>query len=348
MNKNLRFNRIDTISVFILAVLLLVTILLYGSVYRNKSYLTLSKMSCDYIYALNSENEYNELANSSNIDKIVPYYYFLPSVNENSSADLYVINDKTDVDYTTFSNELLIKKSNSEFDNELYIDEKAAKYYKLSLNDEVQLSFANTTIKYHVTRIYKTDERSTTGSIMTFNLSETGNAIESYYQGAKKYKGAYVVSSNHNALKDEFAFEKVDVNELLSKREIAVKGNLVGSIVLVIVVSTFSILGIGAYILIKQKLYIKKNLSIDFNSKYTLESELKMFSRFNLTFLVLTLCIACLMLLLPIIGDGVKEYFIRSFVFSWRYLVVIMAIICFECIDYLIIHKNVKSFYNKK
>ena len=156
------------------------------------------------------------------------------------------------------------------------------------------------------------------------------------------------MSNDHNALKNEFGFEKVDVTELLSEREISVKGNLVGSIVLVIVVSTFTVLGIGAYILIKQKLYIKKNLSIDFNSKYTLDSELKMFNRFSLVFLVLTLCIACLMLLLPVIGDGVKAFFIRSFVFSWRYLVVIMAIICFECIDYLIIHKKVKSFYSKK
>ena len=82
-------------------------------------------LDCDYIAIISNEEEYLSLKNNTYAEQVTPYYYFSANVDDKSSSNLYVLESFEDLNHTTFNNNLLLKESNRDVENQLYIDEEA-------------------------------------------------------------------------------------------------------------------------------------------------------------------------------------------------------------------------------
>lgn len=344
-NSNYKFNKSDLIALVILTVLMLVTLIMHGSYYENNSQMNLNKINCDYIAIISSEEDNNNIKNSEYSEKVVPYYYFSAYINDKSTSNLYVIEDFEDSKYTTFADELLIKKSNVIADSEIYIDEEVSKKFNISLNDKINLSFANSKLEYVVTRIYKSDMRNIDGSMMIELDEKTNTIISNYYNNIKKYKGAFVVSNNHNKIKDVFEDDYIDLSNLAEQRNIMFKSKIVTSNIIFIVMGILTAVFAILYSFIKNSLYIKKNLRIDFNSKFTLKSEISMFNKYNGIYGVGVLAILAIMLIAPMIQELFNSYSFRSIIYSPTYLIFVIFVMLGLVVNIVLTNNKVKKFY---
>lgn len=330
MNKNHKLSNYDIISLFVFIILLTLILVFYNCFIEKKSQLNLENVECDYIALISDENEYNDLKNNQYAKKVVPYYYFNASVNNGSTSNLYIIDSFENINYTTFSEELLIKSSNKNIENNIYIDETVSKKFKLKLNDNVKLSFANSTIEYTITRIYKSDLRNIDGSMMVECTDITKENILNYYNHENKFKGAFVISSNQNELEKQFNVDFINLNDLSEKRNIMFKSDITLFNLLFVIFIVVSLIFLFCVPYIKNIKYIKKNLQIDFNSKFTLIEELKMFNKYNLSFGILSIFIVLIILIVPILQEIFYSYTLRSIIYSGHFIVYLL--LCALCI----------------
>lgn len=344
-NKNYKFNKFDLIALGVLTVLLIVTLLLHGSYYNNSLQLNIEKIDCDYIAIISSEEENNKIENSDYAEYVIPYYYFSANINNKSTSNLYVIESLGDSLYTTFSDKLLLKQSTKSVDNEVYIDEEVSKKFNISINDTITLSFADSKLEYVVTRIYQSDMRNIDGSMMIELDENTYNIISSYYNNVKKYKGAFVVSNNHNKIKDTFEDDYIDLSNLAEKRSIMFENDITTSYIIFIVVAIVSGLFAFCYPFVKNSLYIKKNLRIDFNSKFTLKNELAMFKKYNFLYTVGVVVVLALMLVAPIVQEIFNVYSFRAVIYSPLYIIFTIIVLLGLLGNSVITNNKIKKFY---
>lgn len=344
-NKNYNFNKFDLIALGVLTVLLIVTLLLHGSYYKKSSQLNVEKIDCDYIAIISSEEENNKIKNSEYAKYVIPYYYFSANINNKSTSNLYVIESLEDSQYTTFSDELLIKQSAKSVDNEVYIDEEVSKKFDISLNETITLSFADSKLEYVVTRIYKSDMRNIDGSMMIELDENTNNVISSYYNNVKKYKGTFVVSNDHSKIKDTFEDEYIDLSNLVEKRSIMFKSDITTSNIIFLVVAILTGLFTFGYPFVKNSLYIKKNLRIDFNSKFTLKNELAMFNKYNFLYTVGVVVVLALMLVAPLVQEIFNVYSFRAVIYSPLYIIFVIVVLLSLLGNSVITNNKIKKFY---
>lgn len=344
-NKNYKFNKFDLIALCILTVLLIVTLFLYGSYYKKSSQLNINKIDCDYIAIISSEEQNEKIKNSEYSEHVIPYYYFSANINNKSTSNLYVIESFEDSRYTTFSDDLLLKQSTKSVDNEVYIDEEVSKKFNISINDTITLSFADSQLKYVVTRIYKSDMRNIDGSMMIELDENTNNVISTYYNNVKKYKGAFVVSNNHNKIKDAFEDDYIDLTNLAEKRSVMFKSDITSSNIIFLVVAIVSGLFAFSYPFVKNSLYIKKNLRIDFNSKFTLKNELSMFNKYNFLYTLGVVVVLVLMLVAPIFQEIFNVYSFRAVIYSPLYIIFVIVVLLCLLGNSVITNNKIKKFY---
>lgn len=344
-NKNYIFNKFDLIALGILTVLLIVTLFLYGSYYKKSSQLNIDKIDCDYIAIVSNEEENNKIKNSEYAEHVIPYYYFSANINDKSTSNLYVIESFEDSKYTTFSDDLLLKKSTKSIDNEVYIDEEVSKKFKISINDTITLSFADSKVEYIVTRIYKSDMRNIDGSMMIELDENTNDVISSYYNNVKKFKGAFVVSNNHSKIKDTFDDDYIDLSNLAEKRSVMFKSDITTSYIIFLVVAIAAGLFAFGYPLVKNSLYIKKNLRIDFNSKFTLKNELAMFNKYNFLYTVGVVVVLALMLVAPLVQEIFNVYSFRAVIYSPIYVIFVVAVLLGLFGNSVLTNNKIKKFY---
>ena len=344
-NKSYKFNKFDLIALGILTVLLILTLFLYGSYYKKSSQLNIDKINCDYIAIINSEEENNKIKNNEYAEHVIPYYYFSTNINNKSTSNLYVIESFEDSRYTTFSDDLLLKQSTNSVDNKVYIDEEVSKKFNISINDIITLSFADSKLEYIVTRIYKSDMRNIDGSMMIELDENTKNVISSYYNNVKKYKGAFVVSNEHSKIKDTFEDDYIDLTNLAEKRSVMFKSDITTSnIIFVVVVILIGLFAFG-YPFVKNSLYIKKNLRIDFNSKFTLKNELAMFNKYNFLYTIGVLVVSVLILVAPIIQELFNVYSFRAVIYSPLYIIFVVAVLLGLLGNSVLTNNKIKKFY---
>jgi hypothetical protein len=345
-NNNYRFNKFDFISIVIFWILLIISLIFYNFYSEKKSQLNLQNVECDFVTLINSEDEYNILKNNQNTKSIVPYYYFNAAINNGNTSNLYVIDSLENTNKTTFSDRLLIKSSNNDAENKIYIDETVSKKFKLKLNDKVNLSFADSNIEYIVTKIYKTDFRNIDGSMIVECSNETEEIIMNFYNSEKKFKGAFLTSNDHKELKNNLSFEYIDLNQLIENRTIMFQSDIMMFNGIFVFMCVLTLLYTFLVPYIKNCVYIKKNLLIDFNNKFTLDSEIKMFNKYNISFGIFIICILFLMLLTPLIQEKFFIYSFRSIVYSFVYYIYILMCICGIILNIVVTKYKIKKLYN--
>lgn len=344
-NTHYKFNKFDLLSLCLFVILLIFTLILHGFYCEKVSQLNLNKIDCDYITIINSEEDSTKIKNNEYCEKVVPYYYFTTSINNKSTSNLYVIDDFDFAKFTTFSDKLLLKESKKIVSNGIYIDEIVSKKYNLSINDKVTLSFANTKIDYIVTKIFKSDMRNIDGSLMVELDEKTNKIISDYYNNIKEYKGAFVVSNNHSKIKEVFDYEYIDLSDLSEKRSIMFKNEITSSLIIFVIVAALTVAFVIGYPYIKNSLYIKKNLNIDFYSKFTIKNEIAMFNKYNFMYSMIVLIILFVTLFSPMIQELFYTYSLRGMIYSLVYLFFILIIFIGLLINVVITNNKIKKFY---
>lgn len=380
-NKNLKISRIDFIILLITFIFSLFNIFSYTQLYKNQRELNISKVEYDFLITIPSEEQVNEIESLSSTNKIVPYYYFEIGDDYFNTLNFYIIDSLNEASTTMFANSLLIEKNNEQYNNSIFIDEKAAKSYKLSLNDKITFTIGQTQIEYIVSAIYKSDGRGMNGNVIAGNEGTTKKFIDSRYNGIKKYKGAFIDSNNHQAtkeyllsycgygnLKDKSEFETeeeylayfnenkptyaspdtIDIKQLIEQKNILFKDQIKTNKLLCLMCTLGSAIILIIFLIFKQNRYISKNFAIDFNANYTKKAEKNMFIRYNLKWLVLIIIQYVIFLLSGLIFKKLNYFEIYYYLYTPYFWLTIIFYLISIIVSSIIFVKKVSLLYSNK
>lgn len=198
-NKNFKLGFFDLIIIPILAFCFILGGMFYNKYEETKLFYNIEQTSVDYIIQTPSKEQIVEISSMSHIDKVTPYIYSSFDFQKGSKttrANLFVVEDKKDINFTPFSKELLIEESKNDYANELSISRDFAATHSLRVGDKLTLNIYNQSIDFNVKSIYFEDKRSVGGMLLAVNAGKLNEAIQIQFGNDYKYSGAYIKSNN--------------------------------------------------------------------------------------------------------------------------------------------------------
>ncbi|MBQ3041271.1 MAG: hypothetical protein IJD42_06705 [Clostridia bacterium] len=216
-NKNFRISIVEIAVVIIVALSFFVGGLLYDSYIQTKDLYNIEKTDVDFIVQSPSDSQVVEMEMLSHIDKVTPYVYYSSDFSvkgKNVKSNLFVIQDKSDLKYTVFSDQLLESEKNVDSKNEIYISNDFASSLSLIPGDEISTIICGQNVKFTIASIYKSDNRQVGGMAIA---TMSGDVLEAL-SGGYKYSGAYI-KSNDIAATEDFLESYVPLGDLRSRDE---------------------------------------------------------------------------------------------------------------------------------
>ena len=311
-NKRLHLSIIDGVFIVVFICLSIISAYFWSEYTETKDLYNIEKTNVDFIITAPSKEQVSEIEDQSHIDKVVPYVYktiTIDSKNKAISANLYIIENTDDLEYTVFSDELLISEGNKNDGNIAYISDELAKKTKLGVNDSFTCKFKGKTIELTVSGIYKDDHRSIDGTIITFMQGDIKTACGENYN----YNGAYICCNDTDATRtylksyepqgdlrsrNEFDSEELyqsylnehkqtDYSKSMFDKQGFVKelknrndSKLFRQLIISFVFLAAALLVLSINITVKPRYYIKHNVNKDLKNNFTDKQEKKMFGAF--------------------------------------------------------------------
>lgn len=344
-NKNFKFKVVDSVIVLILAVMFLLGGMFFAKYKETKAFFNIEDTSVDYIIQMPSKSQIDEIGNMKHVESITPYLYNVIDSEINSKTvrfGFYIVETAADLGRTTFSDSLLIKKSTESYDNELFVSDDFAKANSLKLGDELTLNVYSQRIKYNVKAIYFGDRRNVGGVVFAIKTGDLEKAIDLRYGADYKYSGAYIHSNNcaetekwlkeYKPLGDLRSRDEFDSDELyqaylenrnktdytlttfykdkyLKTTHNRYDGEMNRNKILFIVVQAVSFIAMLIYIAARVFGYFRTEVAKDIRHAYSQKQEKKMFSKYLLVVLVLSVVLAIGLMTLNgvIFGIGMFE-----------------------------------------
>lgn len=322
-NKNFRISFIEIAIVIIVAFSFLVGGLLYNNYIQTKDLYNIEKTDVDFIVQSPSDSQVVEMEQLTHIDKVTPYIYYSSDFSvkgKNVKSSLFVIQDKSDLNYTVFSDQLLESKANVDGKNEIYISNDFASSLSLNPGDEISSLICGQTVHFIIAAIYESDNRQVGGMAIA---TMSGDVLEAISEGYK-YSGAYIKSNNVAAtenylegyvpLGDLRPRDEFDSDELyqiyLDKRSetdytlttfyresyLNEVSNRNDSKMLRDSFLAFGIIGgcalvLFAFLFVRALMYCKTEVRKDIKNKFSLKQEQSMFNKyFALNLIIVWLC----------------------------------------------------------
>ena len=200
-NKRLHISVAEFITALLFLGILVVGAYFLSQYFDVKKNYNIKETSVDFIISAPSKDQVSEISTLPYVDSIVPYAFRSIEVSENNKiieTNLYIIENGNDLSSTVFSEKLVVKKTNSNPENALYISQDFAQSSKLNLNDTVDLSIEGNSVKFQIAGIYKSDYRNVGGTLIAVLSDDVNSALGGTY----RYNGAYVCSNDVNKTRD--------------------------------------------------------------------------------------------------------------------------------------------------
>lgn len=336
-NKNFRVSVAEIAVIIIVAISFLVGGLSYDSYIETKNLYNIEKTYVDFIVQSPSESQVAEMEKLSHIDEVTPYIYYSSDFSvkgKSVKSNLFVIQDKDDLEYTVFSNQLLESSKNLDVKNEIYISDDFAASLSLKPGDEVATFICGQTVNFTIAAIYKSDNRQVGGMAIATMSGDVLNAISNGY----KYSGAYIKSNDVSAtetflesyapLGDLRSREEFDSDELyqiyLDKRadtdytlttfyresylnEVSNRNDskMFRKSLLAFGIVGVCALALFAFYLIRTLMYCKTEVRKDIKNKFSFKQEQSMFNKYFV--LNLSIVLLCSMLF-AFVGSLIFDY----------------------------------------
>ena len=99
-----------------------------------------------------------EIQSLDSVDIITPYLYRtieFKGEQKTIKSNLFIIEDVANLEYTVFSDDLIIDRSLTQYDNPLFISEELANNAGLSIDSDVTLTLHEEKIRFNIQGIYK-------------------------------------------------------------------------------------------------------------------------------------------------------------------------------------------------
>ena len=270
----------------------------------------------------------DEISELSHIDKISPYIYFSTNVEVNKikvKTNLYILESKNDLNYTQFSEELLIRKSDNNYDNPIYVSNEFVESSKIDLDEEIKINIYNTVVTFTVQAIYESDYRQTGGVVLTYLFDELKMLVEDQFGGANYYTGAFIDSNDivsttaylqsYKPLGDLRSREEFDSEELYQlyleernktdytlttfykdkyMKEVSNRNDskLNRNLILTYSSGVIGCIVFGIMLYTKFYRYYKTEIKKDINNNYSLSQEKTMFGKYYIVLVILSLVLS--------------------------------------------------------
>lgn len=192
-NKNFRLSNDEIIGLITFLCLLLCSAFFYKTYSDTKGLYSIEKTKVDYIIQAPSAEQVTEISQLDHIDKITPYYYRAVDVqvgNRNISTNLFIIENASDRDYTSFA-DVLAQKTKRADGNVIFITDDFAQNAGITVGDKLNITLDGNIILFTVSGVFQSDYRMVGGSILTTLTDDVQSAMKS-----SKYSGAYIASNN--------------------------------------------------------------------------------------------------------------------------------------------------------
>lgn len=320
-NKNFRISSLELMGIIIFLVLIVASFYFLGSYEKTVNLYNIEKTDVDFIIQAPSREQVLEIDQLDHVVHVTPYYYRsvdILSGKRTIATNLFIIDRKENIKYTTFSDKLKIKTDSHYTGNVVYVTDDFAKKANINIGDAINISIDGNTIPFSVAGIYKSDYRQVGGSLLVV-LTEELNSIMS----SMKYSGAYIESNdvsasrayftnNYTPLGDLRAREEFDSDESYKRYldahsqkdttmatfvtsdyldEVARRNDtkLLRYRVLAIIFMVIAYTGILCLISMRSYSYTKNNVIRDVRDNYTIAQETRMYSNYFMTVGILML-----------------------------------------------------------
>lgn len=324
-NKRLHVSTFDFVFAIIFLGLLIVSAFFSKEYQETKDKFNIEKTKVDFIIEAPSKEQISEIEARNDVDSVVPYVYKSIDVKGNKktiNSGLYIIDDKNDLAFTVFSDNLKIKLSSAQSPNPLYVSTDLAKSAGLSMNDSVKIYVLGTSIEFTINGIYKSDYRNVGGTAITIMQDDVQTLCGDDY----RYTGAYISSNDVNSTKsyiekyvgmgdlrsaDEFDSEDAYqqylenrrdktsskstfyrsefINELNRRYSVKLNRDFIISLALIAGAIIFLLINLCG----KMNSYTKKDVEKDIRNNFTLEQEKQMYGRYSFCgFLLYTIAVS--------------------------------------------------------
>lgn len=163
------------------------------SVYKNTS--------IDFIAPEPSFEQISELPGSNGIDNVFPFFMTKTSVTaggKSRTTTVLLSDDFENADFTMYNNKRLIKKSDSDFDDPIFVDWQFCKDTSTDIGGTILFSIGDTTVEYKIYAIYETNSIYENGAILAQISTEQKEAIVQKSQN-NGYSGMYISASDYKA-----------------------------------------------------------------------------------------------------------------------------------------------------
>lgn len=171
------------------------------SIYKNTA--------IDFIAPEPSFEQINELPGVNGIDKVFPFYMTktLVTVNGVSRTTIVLLSDQfQNIDFTMYSDQRLIEKSNSDCDNPILVDWQFCHDTSAKIGDTVSLTLNGNSFEYRIFAIYETNSVYDGGAILAQINEEQRKAIQQKSNN-NGYSGVYINANDYNKCKSYLTTE---------------------------------------------------------------------------------------------------------------------------------------------
>ena len=337
-NRNFKLSKYELllIPIFILGIIL--SGLFFKKYNSIKALYNIDKTMVDFIIPSPNKKQVEELSSLAHINKVIPYLYYskeLTNENRTVTSNLFIIENKDLVNYTIFSEELLIDKYESVNNNEIFLSDKLCEILSIQLGDIVSLEFEGIKIDFYVAAIYDDDERYVGGTMITYMNDDLNNllGILENFNGAficsRKYTETKEYLNKYKPLGDLRTREDFSSDELYQKylenrentdytmqifyKDLYIQDTssrndvqLNKQISLAIFTSLMFVILFVILIVTKVMRYLKYIVEIDLKNNFTINQEQEMFNRYFLIVGVIILTLMVISFLMNSIINSLK------------------------------------------
>ena len=165
------------------------------SIYKNTD--------IDFIVPEPSFDQVNDLPGTNGIDKLFPFFLTKTQVNVNgtSRTTMVLLSDQfQNVDLTMYNSARLIEKAREEYDNPILVDWQFCHDTSAKIGDIVSFDIDGATTEFKIYAIYETNSLYDNGAILAEISDDQKNAI-AQQSSNNGYSGMYISASDYNTCK---------------------------------------------------------------------------------------------------------------------------------------------------
>lgn len=335
-NKRFHITIFDIIIIcFFLALTLIAS---YFVSVRNETVgiFNIEKTNVDYIITAPSKEQVAEIQSLDSVDIITPYLYRtieFKGEQKTIKSNLFIIEDVADVEYTVFSDDLIIDRSLTQYDNPLFISVELANNAGLSIDSDVTLTLHEEKIRFNIQGIYKSDYRHIGGTAIAILVNNVATTIGDNY----RYNGAYICSNDISATNDYLKsyiplgdlrgrddFDTVEQYQIyledrentdhtqktfyreafLSELHNRNDAKLARELMLVITIFAGAVFMVVIWLMCKTLIDIKNNTAKDIYNSFSVKQEKQMYNRYFAFSMIIYIAVFCLSVVIALFVFG--------------------------------------------